>query len=210
LQKLEERKSDIWLTQWMVDVSKEYPNATFVGTDILEKHFQQLENIPASIDFKVQSVLEEWPAQDHGAYDLVHQRYCLAMFSPEKEEAMVGRLFGLVKPGGYIQLVDANLTGYDRGENHPGMSRMMDFIQRGFTEAGMNPAPGPFIADWLRKAGAVNIQETVLSFPLGCKASTKEAQVSTTENLTNMVDNFAMIGSSKKPSHLFVMVTYIL
>lgn len=80
---------------WMVDVAKQYPNASFVGTDIFEKHFHQLQNIPDCITFKLQSVMDEWPEADHNAYDLVHQRYCLVMFNPQKEEAIVRRLFGL-------------------------------------------------------------------------------------------------------------------
>jgi hypothetical protein len=187
---------------WMVDVSAKYPNAQFVGTDILQKHFGQLKNIPTSISFKIQSVMDEWPAEDHGAYDLVHQRYCLSMFSPEKDEGIVKRLFELVKPGGYIQLVDANLVGYDGGEAHPGMSKLMEFIQRGFTEAGMNPAPGPSISGWLRRAGATEIEETVLSFPMGRLAATPIARKSTKANLEAMIDNFAMIGSSKLHSLL--------
>ena len=182
---------------WMVDVSATYPNAQFVGTDILQKHFEQLQNIPASITFKIQSVMDEWPTADKDAYDLVHQRYCLAMFSPVKGEGIVKRLFELVKPGGYIQLVDANLVGYDGGEEHPGMTRLMQFIKRAFTEAGMNPAPGPSLAAWLGKAGATDIEETVFSFPMGRLAATPQAQKSTTANLQAMIDNFAMIGSSE-------------
>lgn len=182
---------------WMLDVSESYPNAQFVGTDIIGKHFEQLENLPASITFRILSVMDEWPEMDKNAYDLVHQRYCLAMFSAEKDKKIIKALFDLVKPGGYIQLVDANLLGYDGGADHPGMSMMMDFIKRGFTEAGMNPAPGPSIQGWLRETGAADIEETAFSFPMGRLAATPEAQRSTTANLVAMIDNFAVIGSSK-------------
>ncbi|KAL1599499.1 hypothetical protein SLS60_007302 [Paraconiothyrium brasiliense] len=180
---------------WMADVAKHYPKATFVGTDILPKHFEQLKGLPPSISFKMQSVLEEWPEEDQGAFDLVHQRYCLAMFSPEKDKDIVSRLFKLVKPGGYIQLVDANLLGYDGGDAHPGMSRMMSYIQRGFTDANMNPAPGPDVAEWVKAAGALDVKEEIFSFPMGRLAATESDQQNTTANLVNMIDNFAMIGS---------------
>lgn len=182
---------------WMNDIAKQYPNATFVGTDINAKHFEQLKDLPSSISFRIQSVMDPWPAEDQGAYDLVHQRYCLAMFNPQKEEEIVHKLFELVKPGGRIQLVDANLLGYDGGPEHPGMDQMMAYMERGFREAGMNAAPGPLITGWLQKAGAVDVQETIFSFPMGRLAATPEAQASTTSNLCAMIDNFAMIGSSK-------------
>lgn len=181
---------------WMADVAKQYPKATFVGADILPKHFEQMTDLPLSISFKIHSVLEEWPEEDQGAYDLVHQRYCLAMFSPAKGKDIVSRLFKLVKPGGYIQLVDANLLGYDGGDTHPGMSKMMSYMQRGFTDANMNPAPGPDMAKWVKAAGALYVKEEILSFPMGRLAATKSDQQNTTANLANMIDNFAMIGSS--------------
>ncbi|KAF3400839.1 hypothetical protein DPV78_005240 [Talaromyces pinophilus] len=187
---------------WMKDVAKQYPNATLVGTDINATHFEQIKDLPSSISFKIQSVLDPWPAEDHCAYDLVHQRYCLAMFNPQKEEEIVRGLLDLVKPGGRIQLIDANLLGYDGGLQHPGMDQMMAYMERGFREAGMNAAPGPLIAGWLQKAGAVDVQDRVFSFSMGCLAATPEAQASTSSNLCAMIDNFAMIGS-KIPDYWF-------
>jgi hypothetical protein len=79
------------------------------------------------------------------------------------------------------------------------MTRMMDFMQRGFTEANMNPAPGPNLAAWVTAAGAVDVHEEVLSFPMGRLAATEDDQQNTLSNLCAMIDNFAMIGSSKCP-----------
>ncbi|KUL91014.1 hypothetical protein ZTR_00887 [Talaromyces verruculosus] len=169
---------------WMKDVAEQYPNATFVGTDINATHFEQIKDVPSSISFKIQS------------------RYCLAMFNPQKEEEIVCRLFDLVKPGGRIQLINANLLGYDGGLQHPSMDQMMSYMERGFREAGMNAAPGPLIAGWLQKAGAVDVQDRVFSFSMGRLAATPEAQVSTSSNLCTVIDNFAMIGS-KIPGYWF-------
>ncbi|EHK96671.1 hypothetical protein M7I_7575 [Glarea lozoyensis 74030] len=180
---------------WMVDVSKQYPQAELVGTDIFQKHFEQLKDVPKCISFKVQSVLDDWPAEDHEAYDLVHQRYCLAQFSAEKDAAIVMRLFGNVKPGGYLQIVDANLGGFDGGEGHEAMVKAMDYFIKAFTEHGLEPRPGPSAAEWMRQAGAVDIHEEVMSFNVGIKATTPEDQTGTTVNLTTIIDNFAAIGS---------------
>lgn len=51
--------------RWLVAVAKQYPKATFVGTDIVPKHFEELEDLPSSISFKTQSVLEDWSEKDH-------------------------------------------------------------------------------------------------------------------------------------------------
>jgi chemotaxis methyl-accepting protein methylase len=80
-----------------------------VGTDASYQHFCQIPcNLnPGNISFKVQNLLEEWPAEDKEAYDLVHQRYCLALFTPAQDQEIIERLWELVKPGGYIQYVES-------------------------------------------------------------------------------------------------------
>lgn len=49
---------------WMKEVAAAYPNATLLGTDIIPKHFVQIPDLPPRISFKIQSILEPWPAED--------------------------------------------------------------------------------------------------------------------------------------------------
>ncbi|CAG8958460.1 hypothetical protein HYFRA_00009774 [Hymenoscyphus fraxineus] len=187
---------------WMLDVSKQYPLASFVGTDLFPNHFKQLKNLPASISFKAQNVLSDWPDEDSNAYDLVHQRHCIGQFSPEKAAAVIKRLFSLVKPGGYLQIVEASNTHFDAGDKHVYMERAMEFLVRYFAEFGATASPGPSAVGWMREAGVVDIREEVLSIPIGVKAVTPEDQAATTANILNIIDNFAAVGS-KNPDHWF-------
>lgn len=66
---------------------------------------------------------------------------------------------------------------------------MMAYMEPGFREAGMNVAPRPLVAG--------SLQDTAFSFPMERLAVMSEAQASTTFNLCALIDNFAMIGSSK-------------
>lgn len=188
--------------RWMAEVAVDYPKASFLGTDINPKHFDQLKDLPlpSSIRFKVQSVLEPWPAEDQSAFDLVHQRFCFASFKPEVSEAATKRLFNLVKPGKFIQLVDGDLLGFDR-EGHPAMAALMDFIERAFGQGGMNPVPGRGLKGWLEAAGAVDVVATQYQYGLGVKAATAQEQQQTTANIMDMINNYAMIASSEC-SHL--------
>lgn len=44
---------------WLLDAADEYPQATLVGTDLFEKHFDQLRDfLPPSISFKIQNLLD--------------------------------------------------------------------------------------------------------------------------------------------------------
>lgn len=127
---------------WMLDAADEYPNATFTGTDIFPKHFEQLRDIlPSSISFKVQNLLDNWPAEDVAKYDLVHQRYCLAQFKPETDAAIVDNLFSLVKPGGFIQFIEADMMSFEGGEGHEGLSKFMQFVEKAFPQVSLPPIP---------------------------------------------------------------------
>ncbi|KAI9872806.1 MAG: hypothetical protein M1830_001176 [Pleopsidium flavum] len=187
--------------RWMVDVAAVYPSATLLGTDIIPKHFTQIKGLPARISFEIQSVLEPWPLDDQSAFDLVHQRFCFASFKPEDSAAATKRLFNLVKPGKFIQLVDGDLLGFDR-DGHPAFAKMMDFIERAFAQGGMNPIPGRSLKPWLEAAGATDVVAQEYEFGLGVKAGTPEKQKQTTANIMGMIDNFAMIGS-KMPNYWY-------
>lgn len=184
--------------RWMAEVAVDYPQATFLGTDINPKHFEQLKNLPLppSIHFKIQSVLDPWPAEDQSAFDLVHQRFCFASFKPADSAAATKRLFNLVKPGKYIQLVDGDLLGFDR-EGHPAIAKLMDFIERAFAQGGMNPVPGRGLKAWLEAAGAVDVVATQYQYGVGAKAASPAEQQQTTGNIMDMINNFAMIASSE-------------
>jgi hypothetical protein len=80
-----------------------------VGTDIVPTYFPMPETLAKGFEFGVQSITAPWPDADKSSFDLVHQRMALFATGAELEAAVAG-LIDLVKPGGWIQMVDADLT----------------------------------------------------------------------------------------------------
>ena len=75
-----------------------------VGTDIDSTNFPR--DPPASQTYQVQDISKPWPAEWKESFDLVHQRLALmAIGAPASQ--MVQHLAALVKPGGWIQLIEA-------------------------------------------------------------------------------------------------------
>jgi hypothetical protein len=142
-------------------------------------------------------LLDDWPSEDKEAYDLVHQRYCLALFTEERDKEIVKKLWDLVKPGGYIQFVEADMMSFEGGENHLGLSRFMKFVDKAFPQVNMNHRPGPGVKGWLESVGASAVHEEVFSFKMGAAASSKEMRETTTDNMKAMIASLAMVGSSK-------------
>jgi gliotoxin biosynthesis N-methyltransferase len=91
---------DLWRTEL-----GDPDSAVLIGTDIAS--FPELSGLPPNITLERQNIMEDWPTGWKGTFDLVHQRNVLP-YTGSLEDAVetVRRLAGLVKPGGWIQLVD--------------------------------------------------------------------------------------------------------
>ncbi|KAI9706986.1 MAG: hypothetical protein M1820_004574 [Bogoriella megaspora] len=90
-----------------------------------------------------QSIFDPWPSSYLSSFDLVHQRYCLAVVKPEAAVAPVAGLFSCVRPGGWIQLIEVDLTKWrSEGDEHKAFKRMKDFVVKAFDEANLSPATG--------------------------------------------------------------------
>ncbi|KAF2201746.1 hypothetical protein GQ43DRAFT_448605 [Delitschia confertaspora ATCC 74209] len=119
-------------------------------TDINPTHCEHIQSFPASITFRKQDILESWPEGDQSRYDLVHQRFCLSQWAPEKDAEIIKDLFNLAKPRGYKQLSEADTHSFKGGEEHSGMTKFMEYTARAFPE--------------MRKATADNIVTIFNSF----------------------------------------------
>ena len=196
---------------WMLDALDEYPKATFLGTDINETHFKQIAHkLPPSISFKKQDLLAAWAEEDKNRYDLVHMRYCLSNFVVEKDAEVVRSLLELVKPAGYIELIEADMLSFEGGEDHPGFSEFMRYAAQAFPEVKMNSSAGPKLKTWIEDTGAEAVQEVVFSFKMGVAADTEDMRKETTDNMASIIANFALFGSSRfrRPSLRMLLTIY--
>ena len=184
---------------WLVEVAAEYPTATLVGTDINPAHFTRLPTLPPNLSFAQQSILDDWPAAYASSFDLVHQRYCLAMFRPEASAGVVARLLRLAKPDGFVQLVEAEPARFDAGPGHEAFGRFNAFLEEALAGNGMNARPAEGLVGWLRQAGAVDVEERRFAYGLGVAADGPARAAKSSANILAMLDNLAVIGSSQSP-----------
>ncbi|KAF2117654.1 hypothetical protein BDV96DRAFT_644005 [Lophiotrema nucula] len=95
---------------WIRDLQSSLPpniasQHAFIGTDIEESYFPT--DPPGNTTYHVQDVNKPWPEQWNEKFDLVHQRLSIAVSGDEKAtQSAVRNLISLVKPGGWIQIVD--------------------------------------------------------------------------------------------------------
>jgi len=80
-------------------------SATLIGTDINE--FPEIQDLPSNIKLVKQNMMEDWPADWLGTFDIVQQKNAIVHVGTiEEATKAIRRLAELVKPGGWIQLVD--------------------------------------------------------------------------------------------------------
>ena len=94
---------------WLVDLAGSFPNAQFTGTDISTSLFPHTP--PSNIAFLEQDISKPWPMDLLNKYDLVHQRLVLLHHGPNLTNIING-LCELVKPGGWIQLVEGDINDH--------------------------------------------------------------------------------------------------
>lgn len=176
---------------WLVDLASSgglSDDNVYIGTDIAPHLFPS--DLPSSITLSTQSIMAPWPADWNSSFDLVHQRLVLAACSPDDAKHAVGRLVELVKPGGWIQLVEADMNPHlepDDKARYPSMARFVEMTQHLMTLAGLNSQPGLGLKPWLHAAGVEELVERKFNLPLGSKS---ELAVKGMQNMKAIVRNF--------------------
>lgn len=133
-----------------------------MGTDIDVSRFPQ--DMPEGISLMQRDMHQGWPSDWENRFDLVHQRLVL-VGSRGDPRPFVNRLSELVKPGGWIQMIEADqLIGEHDG---PAMNQFMALMTAMVNHFGTPLKFAQDMAGWLREAGFIKIGESVVPYSMG-------------------------------------------
>ncbi|CEH15656.1 2-PHYTYL-1,4-BETA-NAPHTHOQUINONE METHYLTRANSFERASE, CHLOROPLASTIC, partial [Ceraceosorus bombacis] len=151
-------------------------NVQLEGSDIV------LDKVTAKdtpIDFSVHDVLQPFPQEQHGKYDLVQMRYVIMAMNSEQYATAIRNLYALLKPGGTLQVVELdprppaprNETEHfikdmfdglwsRANKDPPGICRDMQahLCTAGFSSVDVQTSPWP----WGRVAQEMGLSEEVM------------------------------------------------
>ncbi|ORX94826.1 hypothetical protein BCR34DRAFT_498959 [Clohesyomyces aquaticus] len=133
-----------------------------VGTDIDPSHFP--DHPPAGMTFRVQDFTKPWPVEWRQSFDLVHQRLSLGNGGTILRQ-VVWNLCSLVKPGGWIQLIECSHKLPE--ENGPAMRGFVTVLEGVQASIGVDIEFDEKIAGWLKEAGFGDIEERLVEVKLG-------------------------------------------
>jgi hypothetical protein len=140
---------------------------TWIGTDIEDSYFPK--KTPNDTSYHHQSMTEPWPLQWQETFDLVHSRMALPGVGLSSLEDAVTNLVKLVKPSGWIQLVEMQWQDWDAGpvlqEFQQAMRRLVGMVTNG---QGVDMREG--LTALFEKAGLTKVQHAIFAVPVGVKA----------------------------------------
>jgi hypothetical protein len=138
-------------------------DATFIGTDIVESYFPPQSEWPSNVTLAIQSITKTWPKEWTETFDLVHQRFALPAAGRKGLKDALDGLLGLVKPGGWIQLVEADHSAF----TGPAMEELFELVKEVFGAMDVGYAHAREMKDMLIEAGLEAVTEDMRDVPLG-------------------------------------------
>ena len=94
---------------WLLEVAREFPQAQCDGFDISTIQCPPSEWLPANVVLREWNIFEPPPADLVGKYDVVHIRLVVLVIAKEPVPT-IRNLAMLLKPGGYLQWDELNMT----------------------------------------------------------------------------------------------------
>ncbi|RIA82766.1 S-adenosyl-L-methionine-dependent methyltransferase [Glomus cerebriforme] len=151
---------------WLLEMAKDFPESKFVGVDIapLFPTNHGLENL----EFRLNNLLEGLPFEDN-TFDLVFARLVGDTFSErEWEETVLRELGRLIKPGGFLEIMQTDSELFSVGKNS-------EIWNKALLAMNMNNSICEKFENWLLKLlkekQFSNISHEVVISPIGTWAN---------------------------------------
>ena len=139
----------------------------------------------------------------------MHQRSVLVgAGAADKLRGCVDRLVGLVKSGGWIELLEADLTDPGAGEkaagNGPAVEEFLSLLRAILDgPAGVGHAYSAGMKSWLEAAGLEKVQEKTYIVPFGAACRNEDMVECSVASLRMTVEGLRSSLSSKSPNMSF-------
>lgn len=112
---------------WLRELAGRLPNAQLEGFDMTDLHYPPPSKLPANITLHKhsQNVLEPFPTEFQGKFDVVHVRLLLFALKANEWDRAVANASTLLRPGGWLHWEE---TGYTSWVSIPPSRAFHDFL----------------------------------------------------------------------------------
>jgi SAM-dependent methyltransferase len=142
-------------------MANDFPHAMVTGIDISPIFPSEIK--PPNCRFLRHNIIERFPFPDN-TFDFVFQRLLVAGLTRDHWTFVLKELERITKPGGWIELVEANVTPGNAG---PHTHKLCDWLNSVMSMKGIDLNIGeiPGLPAMMKEANIVNIQHEVIHLP---------------------------------------------
>ncbi|OZJ06044.1 hypothetical protein BZG36_01146 [Bifiguratus adelaidae] len=128
---------------WILDMAHDYPEATFYGIDISPTFPRDIR--PRNTHFQIADILKGLPFPDN-SFDYIFQRFLGLGYTPVTWKIAMKELRRVIKPGGYVELIEATFDGANAG---PIYSALLEGLIATMNERNIDPTAPVHISNML-------------------------------------------------------------
>ena len=149
---------------WCVDMALRHPHARIFGTDL---SIVTPIRLPPNVTFEIEDFDDDWTFNDD-TFDLVHHRF--NMIAVAKWPQQFRKAFAVLKPGGFIEVIDIGTPPQSDDKSIPVDSQLVRFFELvtdGCRQLGKDMKALHRWRTQFEDTGFVNVQERILKVPIG-------------------------------------------
>ncbi|KAI1773028.1 hypothetical protein F4818DRAFT_424653 [Hypoxylon cercidicola] len=160
---------------WLVDVSREFPEAQLDGLDYDIRQAPHQQWLPSNVNMRHWNIFDQVPDDLVGKYDYIHTRLLVLVVESKNPQPILRNLLKLLKPGGYLQWDELDTMNMcvkkvDPNVQTPALDQLREWSWAGglhdwtvklpqfFTEEGFQDVKIDFVGDSPELAKAFNEQ----------------------------------------------------
>ncbi|KAG0282503.1 hypothetical protein BGZ96_000417 [Linnemannia gamsii] len=146
---------------WALEMAHEFPKAQIHGVDISAIFPTEIK--PPNCHFQLCNILDGLPFPDNH-FDFIYQRLLVYALSPAQRRQVNAELLRVLKPEGFLQLVESDGIVYNPG---PQMERINQLSLETSLRHGVDPREVQTMKSGLKHSGYINVNSFNIALPVG-------------------------------------------
>lgn len=146
---------------WALEMAHEFPNAEVHGVDISAIFPATIK--PSNCHFQLCNILDGLPFPDNH-FDFIYQRLLVYALSPAQRRQVNAELLRVLKPEGYLQLVESDGIVYNPG---PEMEKVNQLSLETSLRHGVDPREVQTMKTGLKQGGYTGVNSFHIALPVG-------------------------------------------
>ncbi|KAG0198646.1 hypothetical protein BGX33_012202 [Mortierella sp. NVP41] len=146
---------------WALEMAHEFPKAEIHGVDISAIFPTEIK--PPNCHFQLCNILDGLPFPDNH-FDFIYQRLLVYALSPAQRRQVNAELLRVLKPEGYLQLVESDGIVYNPG---PQMEKINQLSLETSLRHGVDPREVQTMKSGLKHSGYINVNSFNIALPVG-------------------------------------------